>query len=91
MTKNEKIHGIVTWFDIEFGHLENIVRFSTSPRSPYTHWKSTVFYFDDHFDGKSGDILKGSFAVRKSKTNFRELDIKVSYNFENFKKRKTQS
>ena len=25
MTKNEKIHGIVCWFDIEFGHLENIV------------------------------------------------------------------
>ena len=91
MTKNEKIHGIVTWFDIEFGHLENIVRFSTSPRSPYTHWKSTVFYFDDHFDGQSGDILKGSIAAKKSKTNFRELDIKISYHFEHFENGKVQS
>jgi len=91
MTKNSKIHGIVCWFDIEFGHLENIVWFSTSPRAHYPHWKSTVFYFDGDFDGKSGDILKGSIAAKKSKTNFRELDIKISYHFEHFENGKVQS
>lgn len=31
MHRHDKIHGIVTWFDIEFGHLDNVVRFSTGP------------------------------------------------------------
>jgi len=64
ITKNEKVHGIVTWFDIEFGHLDNIVRFSTSPRSPYTHWKTVVFYIDGAFEARQGDKLEGSIAVR---------------------------
>lgn len=63
ITKKEMVHGIVTWFDIEFGHMENIVRFSTSPRSPYTHWKTVVFYFEDSFEAKSGDKIEGSIAV----------------------------
>ena len=29
-----------------------------------------------------GDILEGSIAVRQSKDNFRELDIKISYHIE---------
>jgi hypothetical protein len=31
-----------------------------------------------------GEVLKGSIAVRKSKTNFRELDIKISYHFDGY-------
>lgn len=29
-----------------------------------------------------GDVLEGSIAVRQSKENFRELDIKISYHME---------
>jgi len=30
----------------------------------------------------AGDVLKGSIAVRKSKSNFRELDVKISYHLD---------
>lgn len=49
INKNEKAHGVVTWFDIEFGHMPNKVRFSTAPNAHYTHWKTVVFYFDGEF------------------------------------------
>jgi len=52
---------------------------STSPFKKATHWKQTVLYLEHDLKVKKGDVLSGSIAVRKSTTNFRELDIKVSY------------
>lgn len=86
LTKKDNVHGVVTWFDIEFGNLPNIVRFSTSPRSPYTHWKTVVFYIDGAHEGRQGDKIEGSIAVRKSKSNFRELDIKMSFHFHSYER-----
>jgi hypothetical protein len=34
---------------------------------------------EEDLDAKIGDTLTGSIAVRQSKENFRELDIKISY------------
>jgi len=56
---------------------------STSPFKKYTHWKNVVFYLDHDLRAFAGDTLKGSIAVRKSKSNFREQDVKISYHFEN--------
>lgn len=52
---------------------------STSPYEKSTHWKQTVFYTTSDFKVKRGDVVTGSIANRKSLTNFRELDIKISY------------
>jgi len=49
MNRKDRIHGIVCWFDIEFGNLDNVIRFSTGPRAEYTHWKQTILYFDGEF------------------------------------------
>ena len=38
-----------------------------------------MFYLEHDLDVKKGDVISGSIANRKSKTNFRELDIKISY------------
>lgn len=48
VNRDDKVHGVCTWFDIEFGgvNVKDIVRFSTSPFAEYTHWKQTMFYFD---------------------------------------------
>ena len=51
---------------------------STSPFLKNTHWKHTVFYLEHDLDVKKGDVIHGSIANRKSLTNFRELDIKIS-------------
>lgn len=60
MNRKDKIHGVVAWFDIEFGNLDNPVRFSTGPRAKYTHWKSTVFYLDHDHKVTPGDRLSGN-------------------------------
>lgn len=66
----------------------------TSPYSKETHWKQTTFYLDlvkgkgeqikkDSVIGlevKKGDRLKGSLGCVQATKNFRELDVKISYN-----------
>jgi len=46
-----------------------------------THWKQVVFYTNEDVYVDKGEVLKGSIAVRKSHTNFRELDIKLSFHY----------
>jgi protein arginine N-methyltransferase 1 len=76
------VSGIIAWFDCHFEHLKRKVTLSTSPFAPYTHWKNTIFYMDKPQNVQAGDILHGSVAVRQSKENFRELDVKFSYHFD---------
>ena len=77
--RNDVFSGVVAWFDVFFSKVPKPVELSTSPYGMNTHWKQVVFYTEKDFKVTKGDILKGSFACRKSKGNFRELDIKVSY------------
>jgi len=39
MNRNDKVHGLVAWFDTHFSNLQNPVTLSTSPFKRYTHWK----------------------------------------------------
>ena len=79
MMRDDKIHALVAWFDCHFSDLTNPVTLSTSPYKKYTHWKQVVFYMDHEMRVKQGDQLWGSISNRKSKTNFREQDVKISY------------
>jgi protein arginine N-methyltransferase 1 len=81
--RNDTLHGMISWFDIYFDKLPNKVEFSTSPYNKSTHWKQVIFYTDHDIYVNKGDVLKGSIAVRKSNSNFRELDIKLSYHIQN--------
>ncbi|KAL6043663.1 hypothetical protein STEG23_016092 [Scotinomys teguina] len=38
--------------------------FSTSPESPYTHWKQTVFYTEDYLMVKTGEEISGIIGMR---------------------------
>ena len=79
MNYDDRVHALVGFWDCEFSRLTRPVSLSTSPFMKNTHWKHTVFYLQHDIDVKKGDVLTGSIANRKSKTNFRELDIKISY------------
>lgn len=81
--KYSTCHGIIAWFDIEFGNLPNKVTFTTGPYGKSTHWKQVIFYTQNDLKVERGDVLKGSIAVRKSEFNFRELDIKFSLRIHN--------
>src|ERR1700733_14392256 len=77
--REDKVHALIAWFDTKFSDLDHPITLSTSPYKKYTHWKQVVFYLDHEFVVSRGDIISGSIAVRKSRANFRELDIKISY------------
>lgn len=79
ITRDDKVHGLVAWFDVEFKNMKYPSFISTSPHKKPTHWKQVVFYTDKDFYVRKGDELYGSIAIRKSQTNFRDLDVKISY------------
>ena len=80
---NDYFSGIVGWFETGFTKLNKKFNLSTSPYLKSTHWQQTVFYVKKDFAVNKGDKVTGSIAVRKSLTNFRQLDIKISYHVDN--------
>jgi hypothetical protein len=79
---DDKCHALVSWFDTDFKDLQHPIILTTSPYAVSTHWKQVVFYMEKELIVRKGEVLKGSIAVRKSKSNFREIDVKISYHFE---------
>ena len=79
-TDNDKFSGLVAWFDTGFTKLTNKFNLTTSPYHKSTHWSQTIFYTKNDMKVNKGDKVTGSIAVKKSKTNFRQLDVKISYN-----------
>ncbi|KAI0248224.1 S-adenosyl-L-methionine-dependent methyltransferase [Lactifluus subvellereus] len=56
-----------------------IISFSTGPRSVPTHWKHTIFLLREPITVTEGTVVTGTFNLRKSETNSRELDVEVHY------------
>lgn len=54
---------------------------STSPDSPYTHWKQTVFYLDDYLTVKKNETCFGVFKLKPNDRNNRDLDFSIEINF----------
>lgn len=82
MNYNDRVHGLIAWFDTPFTRLTRPNLLSTSPYKKYTHWKQTVLYSEEDIEVRQNDVMTGSIAVRQSATNFRELDIKISYHID---------
>ncbi|KAI9673182.1 MAG: type I protein arginine N-methyltransferase Rmt1 [Caeruleum heppii] len=87
--RNDFIHAIVAWFDIEFTACHKPIRFSTGPHTRYTHWKQTVFYLKDVLTVEEGERITGELAVRPSDKTKRDLDIKLLYELETDDKMRT--
>ena len=77
---NDRFSGLVAWFDAGFTKLTNKFNLTTSPYHKSTHWSQTTFYTIKDLKVNKGDKVTGSIAVKKSKINFRHLDIKISFN-----------
>merc|ERR1712110_694978 len=61
--RNDYAQALVTFFNIEFTKCHKRVGFSTAPEAPYTHWKQTVFYFDEYITAKKGEEIFGMFKM----------------------------
>merc|ERR1719447_1489413 len=82
MRRNDYVHALVCFFNMEFSHCHKRIGFSTAPECPYTHWKQTVFYFDDYLTVKKGEELVGTFDCRPNERNVRDLDFEVKVDFQ---------
>jgi len=40
-----------------------------APEARYTHWKQTVFYFDDYLTVKAGEEIYGVIAIKPNNRN----------------------
>ncbi|ERF74414.1 arginine N-methyltransferase [Endocarpon pusillum Z07020] len=77
--RNDFIHALIAWFDIEFTACHKPIRFSTGPHTKYTHWKQTVFYLREVLTVEDGETLYGELENRPNSRNKRDLDIKIAY------------
>ncbi|XP_064400312.1 protein arginine N-methyltransferase 1-like [Halichondria panicea] len=80
--KNDYIDALVTYFTVEFTKCHKRTGITTSPEARYTHWKQTVFYINDCITIKEGEQLSGVLTMAPNKSNNRDLDFTITYNFD---------
>lgn len=80
--RNDFVHALIAWFDIEFAACHKPIRFSTGPHTKYTHWKQTVFYLQDVLTVEAGEVITGTLENKPNDRNKRDLDIKITYRLE---------
>ncbi|XP_034032964.1 protein arginine N-methyltransferase 8-B isoform X2 [Thalassophryne amazonica] len=79
--RNDYIHAMVTYFNIEFTKCHKKTGFSTAPDAPYTHWKQTVFYLEDYLTVRRGEEITGSITMKPNEKNIRDLDFTFELDF----------
>ncbi|KAE8751150.1 hypothetical protein FOCC_FOCC002234 [Frankliniella occidentalis] len=79
--RNDYVQALVTYFTIEFSKCHKRTGFSTAPDAQYTHWKQTVFYFDEYMTVKKNDEISGVFSMKPNARNNRDLDFTVELDF----------
>lgn len=80
--RNDFIHALIAWFDIDFTACHKPIRFSTGPHTKYTHWKQTVFYLREVLTVEQGEQIHGVLSNKPNEKNKRDLDIKIAYSLE---------
>lgn len=73
------LHGFFSWFDCVFEGPVRRVTLSTSPNAGYTHWRHSIFYFDEPIPVDQGTVIRGSIAARPNRDNNRFIDVDVAY------------
>lgn len=77
--RDDFVHAVVAWFDIDFTAAHKPIRFSTGPHTKYTHWKQTVFYLKEMLTVQHGEEIDMTIDVKPNEKNRRDLDIAIDY------------
>jgi len=80
--RDDFIHALIAWFDIDFTACHKPIRFSTGPHTKYTHWKQTVFYLREVLTVQQGEQIKGVLDNKPNEKNKRDLDVRIQYKLE---------
>uniref|UniRef100_UPI00358FC59E protein arginine N-methyltransferase 1-like n=1 Tax=Myxine glutinosa TaxID=7769 RepID=UPI00358FC59E len=81
VNRNDYIHALVAYFNIEFTKCHKRTGFSTGPDAAYSHWKQTVFYLDDYLTVRRGEELYGAITMKPNAKNNRDLDFNIDVEF----------
>jgi len=76
--RDDYCHALVAYFTVDFSKSHTKLRFSTGPRSKYTHWKQTVFYLQEEMVATTNDTITGNITVKRNAKNPRDIDIAIS-------------
>ncbi|XP_050300718.1 protein arginine N-methyltransferase 1 [Anthonomus grandis grandis] len=79
--RNDYVQALVTYFTVEFTKCHKRIGFTTAPDAPYTHWKQTVFYFEDYMTVQKGEEIHGTFTMKPNNRNNRDLDFVIKLDF----------
>eukprot|EP00808_Paulinella_micropora_P011783 g6190.t1 len=77
LIRSDYVHALVAYFTVDFTETHTKIRLATGPRSPYTHWKQTVFYLKEPFVANRLDTITGKIKVKRNDKNPRDLDIQI--------------
>ena len=77
--RNDFVHALIAWFDIDFTACHKPIKFSTGPHSKYTHWKQTVFYLKEALTLEQGERINGMLSSHRNAVKPRDLDIRIDY------------
>ncbi|KAI9830416.1 MAG: type I protein arginine N-methyltransferase Rmt1 [Phylliscum demangeonii] len=80
--RNDFIHALIAWFDIDFTACHKPIRFSTGPHTKYTHWKQTVFYLREAVTVEEGETMSCALSNKPNEKSKRDLDIQIKYRLE---------
>lgn len=80
--RDDFVHALVAWFDIDFTACHKPIRFSTGPHTKYTHWKQTVFYIREVLTVQQDEEIACTLVVKPNDKNRRDLDIQIDYELE---------
>lgn len=80
--RNDFIHALIAWFDIDFMACHKPIRFSTGPHTKYTHWKQTVFYLREVLTVEENEQVRGVLSSKPNAIKKRDLDIEIAYRLE---------
>ncbi len=80
--RDDYVHALIAYFDIDFSACHKPELFSTGPYSKATHWKQTVFYLKDVLTINAGEVIRCKLDCKPNSKNPRDLDIKIAYKFE---------
>jgi len=78
INRDDYVHALVAYFNVEFGKTHTNVRFTTSPLAKSTHWRQTVFYLDQELMVNNQEVVYGSVKVKRNAKNPRDIDINMS-------------
>lgn len=71
------LNGFVGYFNVYFDMPQHAVQLSTSPLNKPTHWKQSLFFLEETYKIKAGQILEGTFACLCSAQNPRNLEVTI--------------